>query len=216
MTHHQRTPPSLHHTPLPQEEAVITPQQVCLTSSEIVQELREVLLHVQVRNGKNVAKRWRVGVLFGQSAFSRSAASSGEGEKQAWTPPRGREGGREEGRERVGQRETTPAICGQTSPRTQPTDIVCTRTTATSRPFELEPLMMEWLDDLGLRDSVKQRFIHERIDCEHLALMSHDQLEQLGVNKVFTVHLLIVAIMIVHDIPCYDKCIHRWETDSSS
>jgi hypothetical protein len=76
--------------------------------------------------------------------------------------------------------------------------------------------MMEWLDDLGLRESVKQRFIHEGIDCEHLALVSHDQLEQLGVNKVFTVHLFIVVITIVHDIPCYDKCIHRWETDSSS
>ena len=124
-----------------------------------------------------------LGVLFGQSAFSRSAASSGEK-----------------------HHSTMLAICGQPSPRTQPADIVCTRTTATARPFELEPLMMEWLDDLGLRQSVKQRFIHEHIDCEHLALMSHDQLEQLGVNKVFAVHFVIVAIMIVHDIPCYDKC----------
>ena len=150
-----------------------------LTSSEMVQELQ------QVRKG--------LGVLFGQSAFSRSAASSGEK-----------------------HHSTTPAICGQPSPHTQPADIACTRITATARPFELEPVMMEWLDDLGMRESVKQRFIHERIDCEHLASMSHDQLEQLGVNKVFYRPPFYRGIMIVHDIPCYNKCIHRLETDSSS
>jgi hypothetical protein len=56
---------------------------------------------------------------------------------------------------------------------------------AVSRPFELEPMLVKMLADLGLQSaSVTQAFVQERVDCEQIALMSHDRLQQLGVTRV--------------------------------
>ena len=48
----------------------------------------------------------------------------------------------------------------------------------------LDPLLEFWLQDLGLGDEVKSKMAAERITCESLSLLSHAQLQELGVSKM--------------------------------
>lgn len=94
---------------------------------------------------------------------------------------------------REGQKEQNPVAANPVNTRVEPSDSEdtfagwdsahCDKNT--SRPFVLDPLLVEWLNDSGLNTkSVKEAFCRERIDCELLALMTHDQLQDLGVKKV--------------------------------
>lgn len=70
----------------------------------------------------------------------------------------------------------------------------------TSRPFVLNALLMEWLDDSGLNTTpVKEAFCKERIDCELLAHITHDQLQDLGVKKVFRCFSFTSTIQMIKE-----------------
>ena len=55
---------------------------------------------------------------------------------------------------------------------------------------ELEPLMVTWLDTLGISSArVKETFRRHNIDCKRLATMSNEELRALGIEQVFEKHL---------------------------
>ena len=51
-------------------------------------------------------------------------------------------------------------------------------------PAPLDPVLEDWLLDLGLGDEVRYKMAAEGITCGSLSLLSHAQLQELGVNKM--------------------------------
>jgi hypothetical protein len=79
---------------------------------------------------------------------------------------------------------------GQTTPNLAKEAGDCSHGQPSSReprvfpPAPLDPLLESWLQELGLGDEVKWKMAAEGITCESLSLLSHAQLQELGVSKM--------------------------------